>query len=168
MRAFPIAAVSVFALFSVAAFAQTTPPGGAAQPLGADAHGGLAGAATTPQRPLPNPLAQQNVAKISGAAVYGSDGKSIGSISTELMSPESKTINRLVVSSGGVLGVGTHYVAVPVDQFTWDTSKNAFTLARTAAQLDAMPQWHEQSAAMPNDATTGAGSGTPESAPGAK
>jgi len=39
------------------------------------------------------------------------------------MDPLSKKLDRLVVSSGGVLGIGGHRVAIPIDQFKWDTDK---------------------------------------------
>src|SRR2546430_4818614 len=66
-----------------------------------------------PRAPLPNPLGQEDVARIKGTDVYGTDGKKIGSIDTLLMNPQSKSIDRLVVKAGGMLGVGGHGVAIP-------------------------------------------------------
>src|SRR5690242_16109464 len=59
-----------------------------------------------------DPLKQEDVSQIKGAAVYGSDDKKIGSVSTVLMKPDSKAIDRLVVGAGGVLGVGARDVAL--------------------------------------------------------
>ena len=154
MRAIAIAAISTFALMSAPAFAQTAPSAGGmgTSPPAAATHTGGIGAATHPAAPLPNPLTEADVSKITGTDVYGSDDKKIGSISTELMKPDSKTIDRLVVSTGGVLGVGAHYVALPIDQFSWDSDKSVFKISSTEKELAGMPAWHEQSAAAPETA----------------
>src|SRR5439155_27316921 len=90
-----------------------------------------------------NPLTQDDVSKIEGTSVYGNDDGKIGHISTVLMDPSSKKIDRLVVSAGGVLGVGGHRVAVPVDQFSWDSDRGVFKLGMTEAALKQMPEWIE-------------------------
>jgi len=93
----------------------------------------------------------EDVSKLSGAAVHGSDDSKIGSVSTVLMNPESKTIDRLVVNSGGVLGVGGHKVAIPIDQFKWDGEKDAYRLAKTADDLKSMPEWRSETARATTD-----------------
>jgi hypothetical protein len=90
-----------------------------------------------------NPLTTEDVSHITGTAVYGSDDKKIGSISHVLMQPGSKTIDRLVVAEGGVLGLGAHDVALPIDQFTWDQQKEAFTIDKTNDDLKAMAEWRD-------------------------
>ena len=104
--------------------------------------------------PAINPLTGEVVSNITGTAVYGSDDKKVGSISQELMKPDSKTIDRLVVAEGGVLGLGAHDVALPISQFTWDQSKEAFTINKTADDLKAMPAWQnpsKEAMATPSD-----------------
>ena len=103
------------------------------------------GATTAPvhKEAAVNPLNQEDVSKIEGTSVYGSDDGKIGHISTSLMDPNSKKIDRLVVTAGGVLGVGGHRVAVPVDQFSWDADKGAFKLGTNVADLKQMPEWVE-------------------------
>jgi sporulation protein YlmC with PRC-barrel domain len=93
----------------------------------------------------------EDVSKISGTAVYGSDDSKIGSVSTVLMNPESKTIDRLVVNSGGILGVGGHKVAVPIDQLTWDSDKGAFKIAKTTDDVKSMPEWQSETARATTD-----------------
>jgi hypothetical protein len=106
----------------------------------------------------------EDISKINGASVYGSDDAKIGSISTVLMKPESKTIDRFVVGEGGVLGVGTHYVALPITAFSWDSQRGGFKLAKTADDLKAMPEWKQQVAEAPDsgapDATRSGGGAT--------
>jgi len=133
MRTIPIAAAAAIALLSTTALAQTSSPSSPAP------------SATQPQvqrAPAINPLTKEDVSNIEGTSVYGDDGK-IGSVSTVLMEPSSKKIDRLVVTAGGVLGVGGHRVALPIDQFSWDADKAAFKLSTTMANLKSMPEWVE-------------------------
>ncbi len=138
MRKLPIATVAALALLTGAASAQmSTSPSSPARPA--------PGATTAPMQKEAaiNPLSQEDVSKIEGTSVYGSDDGKIGHVSTALMDPSSKKIDRLVVSAGGVLGVGGHRVAIPVEQFSWDADKGAFKLGTNVADLKKMPEWVE-------------------------
>src|SRR5205809_5710891 len=138
MRKLPIATVAALALLTGAASAQmSTSPSSPARPA--------PGATTAPMQKEAaiNPLSQEDVSKIEGTSVYGSDDGKIGHVSTALMDPSSKKIDRLVVTAGGVLGVGGHRVAIPVEQFSWDADKGAFKLGTTVADLKHMPEWVE-------------------------
>jgi hypothetical protein len=147
LRIVTIASASVLALSTGSAWAQSSPPSGSpgAPPLSAQP-------APRPAPPVANPLTLEDVSKIKGSPVYGSDDKKIGTVSTVLMKPASKTIDRFVVGEGGMLGVGTHYVALPIDAFTWDSQAAAFKIAKTADDLKALPEWNEQVGEMPGDA----------------
>jgi sporulation protein YlmC with PRC-barrel domain len=153
MRASMIITVSALALLASPTFAQTSAQPNPAQPKGGMASsptvpsGGLPGSpAPVMQTPAPDPLSLEDISQIKGRTVYGSDGKKIGDVSTVLMKPDSKTLDRLVVSEGGLLGVGSHRVALPLDGFKWDREKEGFTIAKTAAELKAMPEWQAASA----------------------
>ncbi|HUC68124.1 MAG TPA: PRC-barrel domain-containing protein [Stellaceae bacterium] len=146
-----LAAVSALALLAGPALAQTANPGaGPSRSLGGPPP------ATTQQAPKPNPLKQEDVTQITGTAVYGSDNKKIGTVNAVLMNPENKSIDRLVVGAGGVLGIGAHDVALPLDQFHWDAQQGGFTVAKTEAQLKGMPAWSAS-----GSANTMSGSSTP-------
>jgi len=163
MRFLSIATASVLALTAGAAFAQMSPPSSTSTtPPAATMPGanGIGGAAVAPRQPVRNPLTEQDVSQLKGTNVYGSDDKKIGDISTALMDPGSKRIDRLVVAAGGVLGVGAHHVAIPVDQFRWDADKGGFIIAQTTDQLKAMPEWQDASSGA-----VGYGSSTPPIAP---
>ena len=97
-------------------------------------------------RPAQNPLMKEDVSKLNGTNVYGSNDKKIGDVTTELMNPSSKTIDRLVVSVGGVLGVGGHHVALPLSDFQWDGERGGFRVSKTEDELKSMAQWKEASA----------------------
>jgi len=145
-----IAVASGLALLAGSALAQTAPPAGApgGAPRGAPSDS-MNAAPQQPPRPTPDPLASEDVSKITGAAVYGGDNKKVGSVSTVLMQPQSKTIDRFVIGQGGVLGVGSHYVALPISNFRWDSQAGAFRIAKTADDVKAMPEWNEQVSEVP-------------------
>src|SRR5579863_6817960 len=150
MRAISIAAASAAALLTVSAYAQSpsTTPGGMSP-----SHPATAPAAA--KKPVPNPLRQADVSKITGSAVYGNDGKEIGDVTTELMRPGSKKIDRLVVRSGGILGIGGHEVALPLDKFTWDSAKGAFTVDTTAQAVKSMAAWKGPSSSSASTTESG-------------
>ncbi len=137
MLAIPIAAVAVLVMLAGAALAglPTTP----------DQPGPLAPAspqASVAREPAVNPLTKGDVSGVEGTSVDGDDGK-LGYVSTALIDPQTKKIDRLVITAGGVLGIGGHRVAIPVDQFKWEADKGAFRLMTTMAGIRAMPQWVE-------------------------
>jgi sporulation protein YlmC with PRC-barrel domain len=145
MRSKLIATASAFVLLAGTAMAQTAPP--SATNRTPSPNNSMSTTATPAVRtPAPDPLKMEDVSKISGSTVYGSDDSKIGSVSTVLMNPESKTVDRFVVSAGGVLGVGGHKAALPIDQFTWDSDKGGFKIAKTSDDLKAMPEWQNQTA----------------------
>jgi len=151
MRARIIAGVSALALLAGPAFAQTTAPSnGTLTSPGTTAPRapGLAGApaaAPAPRPPAPDPLTQEDVSKIKGTSVYGSDDKKIGDVGTVLIKPDTKSVDRLVVIAGGVLGFGGHSVALPLSDFKWDGQMDAFKISKTADELKAMPEWRSAS-----------------------
>jgi sporulation protein YlmC with PRC-barrel domain len=148
MRQIPLAATAVLAILTGVAAAQTTTTPRPSTPAPS------AATAPAPRAPAVNPLTKEAVSAIEGTSVYGNDNDKLGHVSEVLMDPSSKKIDRLVVTSGGVLGVGGHRVAVPIDQFKWDGNKDAFILAMTTAELKSKPEWVD-------GATTATGSTMP-------
>ena len=148
MRTALITTASALMLMAAPVLAQTVP---APAPRAAPPSAVTTPPAAAVRTPAPDPLKMEDVSKISGSAVYGTDDSKIGSVSTVLMKPESKTIDRLVVTAGGVLGVGGHKVAVPISQFTWDSDKGGFMIAKTTDDLKSMPEWQSQTARATTD-----------------
>ena len=139
MRAISIAAVSALALLTASAQAQQSPATSPSTPR----PGATATAPSTTKVTMQNPLKQEDVSKIDGTSVLGSDGKKVGAVSNVLMQPEDKKIDRLVVHVGGVLGMGGRHVAIPLNEFSWDARQGAFKISKTANQLDKMAEWKE-------------------------
>ena|SRR5689334_9915213 len=145
MRTIPIA-VATIALLGTAAFAQTPHNSLSLSPSPPSTSSGAAkpGSGTTAAtKPAVNPLTQEDVSKIEGTTVYGSDDADVGHVAAVLMDPQSKKIDKLVVASGGLWGIGSHRVALAVDQFTWDSAKGGFKIGQTQAKLKEMPEWVE-------------------------
>jgi sporulation protein YlmC with PRC-barrel domain len=169
MRILAIMTASALA-FAAPAMAQTAPSGSAGQ---APAHSpGLGSAPSAPaaqQKPAVNPLTTDDVSQLNGTNVYGGNGGKVGSISTALMNPESKKIDRLVISAGGVLGIGAHHVALPISQFNWQSDKGGFQIAQTEEQLKTMPEWNgsdaSSSRAEPGGTTTSSAAPVEPNAP---
>jgi hypothetical protein len=159
MRALPIVAVAALALTTAAASAQmSTSPNSPGRPAPATA------VAQDRRLPVPNPLSQEVISNISGTAIYGGDDSKLGHVSTVLMEPSSKKIDRLVVSTGGVLGIGGHRVAIPVDQFSWDSDRGAFRLSTTLAAVKSMPEWVEGQQTMTGSSRPPTGAVPPDNA----
>ena len=153
MRAISIAAVSAVALLTASTYAQSqSQPTDTTPRSTSPAYSPV----PAPKVPAQNPLKQDDVSKIEGTSVLGIDGKKLGDVSRVLMKPEDKTIDRLVVRSGGVLGVGGHLVAMPIDAFSWDADAGAFKIGKTADDLKSMAEWQE-----PGTASTATGSSMP-------
>ena len=152
------AAVSAVLAFGAAgAWAQSTPPGAAAPSRMAAPPANNAPSSTSSSTTMKNPLASEDISQIEGTSVAGNDGSKIGSVSTVLMDPSSKKVDRLVVAEGGVLGVGAHKVALPVDAFHWDAKNHNFVIQKTADELKAMPEWQQpQLAEAPNGGSSSA------------
>lgn len=137
-----LAAASALALLAAPALAQTSSSPASPRPMGSPS-------ATRPApKPMPDPLKQSDVSQINGSAVYGSDGKKVGTVDTALMKPQTRQIDRLVVGEGGVLGIGEHKVALPISDFHWDMTKGGFTIGKTAADLKGMPTWTASSSSQ--------------------
>src|SRR5438067_10180911 len=149
MRTIPITAAALVIL-STAASAQMTPSrdNNATTPAPRTSTSAPATTSAPPQRiAQKNPLTQEDVSLIEGTSVYGGDDGKVGHISHVLMEPQSKKIDRLVVSTGGFLGMGTHRVAIAVDQFSWDADRGVFKVKETQQALKDKPEWVEGSSA---------------------
>jgi sporulation protein YlmC with PRC-barrel domain len=64
--------------------------------------------------------------ELTGANVYNDQGTVIGTVNDLLMGNDGK-IQNVVLSVGGLLGVGTHYVSVPFSQIQVQPSRSTDT-----------------------------------------
>jgi sporulation protein YlmC with PRC-barrel domain len=69
--------------------------------------------------------------KVVGLNVYNKDNENLGSIN-DLLTDKNGNIKAVVISVGGFLGVGAHYVAVPFDKVKFVNEPVAYTGAAGA------------------------------------
>jgi sporulation protein YlmC with PRC-barrel domain len=77
--------------------------------------------------------------KLSGATVYNRDKDKIGTIDDLVVSPTDHTAFA-ILSVGGFLGMGKHYVAVPFNDLQI-TSKQVTMPTATKTSLEALPEF---------------------------
>ncbi len=81
--------------------------------------------------------------KVKGLNIYNQDNKSIGEIEDVAFS--AKGVDAYIVSVGGFLGMGEHYVAIAPSSVNvaWDDSAKKWTakMNATADQLKAAPEF---------------------------
>ena len=69
--------------------------------------------------------------KIVGLSIYNNDNENLGSIN-DLLTDKNGNIKAVVLSVGGFLGVGSHYVAVPFEKVKFSSEPVAYTGAAGA------------------------------------
>jgi hypothetical protein len=78
--------------------------------------------------------------KLVHADVYNDQNQKIGKIGDLVIAPDGK-LSVAVVDVGGFLGMGTHQVAIPVEQFSQIAPKLVLPGA-TKEALKSMPEFH--------------------------
>jgi hypothetical protein len=79
--------------------------------------------------------------KVEGTAVYGMDGKKIGSIQRIMIDKIAGKTAYAVMSFGGFLGMGEDYYPIPWSMLKYDTSLGGYRVNLTKDQLDKAPKF---------------------------
>jgi hypothetical protein len=74
--------------------------------------------------------------KIEDTAVYGSDGNKIGFIERVMLEKFSGKASYVVLSFGGLLGIGASHYRLPWEKLTYDTSVGGYRINLTREELD--------------------------------
>jgi sporulation protein YlmC with PRC-barrel domain len=77
--------------------------------------------------------------KLSGATVYNSDKERIGTIDDLILSPSDRNVFA-ILSVGGFLGMGKHYVAVPFSNLQI-SDKQVVLPNATKQSIEALPEF---------------------------
>lgn len=97
-----------------------------------------------------NPLIASD--RVHGATVKRPDGEKIGRIERLMLDKISGKVAYVVMSFGGLLGVGERYYTLPWQKLDWDEKLGAYVLDITKAQLQSAPVVNSEGESAPDRA----------------
>lgn len=104
---------------------------------------------------------------LKGSNIYNTRGDTIGSIDDLVLMGAEGKIDRAVVKTGAILGVGGKTVAVPFSQLTWNAENERFVLSTNADDLKRLPEFDPDTILNdPNNRRDRAPTQRPGTAPG--
>ncbi len=168
-----LGAVSALALLAGVAMAQeagtgaapapTTPPAAAPAPTPeamptapmpqAEAPAAPAASPSTPPAATETAAGGEPVSAedMMGREVEGSDGQPLGTISDVIVDSATGKIQRVVIASGGVLGIGAKNVAVAFEEIEVRPEGGVVAKGVTQADVEAMPEFDVTTQTKPLD-----------------
>jgi sporulation protein YlmC with PRC-barrel domain len=141
-----LGAVSAMALFAGVAAAQDAGPGATPAPATPQT--------TTPAPALTTPAAvgeAVRAADMIGRSVQGSDGKPLGKVKDAVVDAQSGKIQKLVIASGGFLGLGAKNVALDFDRVEVRPEGGIVAKDVTRKDVEAMPRYDAAAETEPLD-----------------
>ena len=77
--------------------------------------------------------------KVDGTAIYNREGEKLGSVHHFMVGKRSGKVDYVVMSFGGLFGMGEDYYPLPWDKLTYDTDKGGYAIrmAKEALTRDA-------------------------------
>jgi len=128
-------------------FAQTeTTPGTSSEPT-LDRPSETTPSTLPSEKAGPKPSAMLGTSKalytsdLIGATVKNPEGESLGSIQELVLDPQDAKIKNVVVSMGGLLGIGARSVAIPWQEVTPQSDGKAVVVAMGKEELQSAPEW---------------------------
>ncbi|HYG88946.1 MAG TPA: PRC-barrel domain-containing protein [Azospirillum sp.] len=99
--------------------------------------------ATPAAKPAPSAASGTEVSaeEMIGRSVYGKDNQEIGSVTDIVVDPQTKQIRKLVVGSGGFLGIGKKTVALEMDQVEIRPEQGLYASNLTREEIKGMPEF---------------------------
>src|SRR5262249_14873323 len=82
-----------------------------------------------------------------GRSVANEGSKPFASVHDLVVSPSGQATH-LVLSQGGVAGIGTRLVAVPIEKLSFATAGGPLVISETEDQLKAMPEFRYDTTGM--------------------
>ena len=141
-----LGAVSAVALFAGVAAAQDAAPGATPAPATPQT--------TTPAPALTTPAAAGEAVRAAdmiGRSVQGSDGKPLGKVKDAVVDAQSGKIQKLVIASGGFLGLGAKNVALDFDRVEVRPEGGIVAKDVTQKDVEAMPRYDVAAETKPLD-----------------
>ena len=82
--------------------------------------------------------------KVEGTAVYGADGRRIGSIERILLEKRGGRVGYAVLSFGGFLGSGDDYYPLPWEKLHYDEELDGYRIDLTKEQITGAPRYRDR------------------------
>lgn len=79
--------------------------------------------------------------KVEGTAVYGRDGRRLGSIYNFMVDKRAGKVEYAVMTYGGFLGMGTRYYPLPWDILSYDTRLGGYRVEMVERDLERAPSF---------------------------
>ena len=79
--------------------------------------------------------------KVDGTAVYGADGKKIGSVERVMIDKLTGKVAYAVISYGGFMGMGEDHYPTPWSNLKYDINLEGYVVNLTKDQLDKAPKY---------------------------
>jgi sporulation protein YlmC with PRC-barrel domain len=76
---------------------------------------------------------------VEGAAVYGRDGKKIGTIERLMLDKQNGTVAYAVVQSGGLMAIERHHYPVEWSSLRFDANRKGYETSATLDELRSGP-----------------------------
>ena len=100
---------------------------------------------TAPAAPVPKATLQSMPewygSRLIGMDVKNPQGQALGEVEELVFDPQDAKLKSVVISTGGVLGIGAKKVAVPWDQVKPAADEQALIVGRTQEELQQAPSW---------------------------
>jgi sporulation protein YlmC with PRC-barrel domain len=77
--------------------------------------------------------------KVEGTAVYNTAGDKVGNIKNVMIDKTSGKVAYATMASGGVLGIGSDYYALPWNALTYNTDLDGYQVAIDSERLETAP-----------------------------
>jgi sporulation protein YlmC with PRC-barrel domain len=77
--------------------------------------------------------------KVEGTSVYNTAGEKVGSIRNVMIDKLSGKVAYATMSSGGILGMGSDYYAVPWNALVYNTDRGGYQVAIERERLESAP-----------------------------
>lgn len=90
-----------------------------------------------------SPRALISSERVEGTAVYGSDGKKLGSIDELMIDKRSGQVCYAVLEFGGFLGMGTDRYPLPWSTLKYDTAQDGYVVSIDRKTLEGAPRYAE-------------------------
>jgi hypothetical protein len=93
-------------------------------------------------------------ARVEGTPVFDPVGEKLGTIHSVMIHKRSGQVAYVLLSFGGILGVGRHVYPIPWERLTYHEDRHGYVVEISRQQLESAPKLDLDSDARPREAET--------------